>query len=302
MLTTNNPVVVGAAKVCYEEFPTVVNALKESGLSYDNSPEEYARLDNLLAKSRRAIGESSNVAQLALSYYWSDPKRVYVDNFIILAVLAQVAIDSSKKIYEVDPSTEIKRIKNMECMLRNHDYPEFMKYTRPLIGVSETKSAYEQLMEERKRLIDRIDVTLSCPMNHLQEWLDKIQGASKADVLSIESFLVYHPGKPRYDKITKAVKVVMDFEKIVMSVLTNYDGDAALRYTYEYEAFLEEFETIKIHDVVTISRMISSCITLCSKRDASNAQRRIMSAHARKIMNALYRTAPEKFLECFESA
>jgi len=65
-----------------------VNALKESGLTYDNNPDEYARLDTILAKSRRGIGESSNLAQLALSYYWTDPEQDLYDNFVILSVLA----------------------------------------------------------------------------------------------------------------------------------------------------------------------------------------------------------------------
>lgn len=65
-----------------------MNALKESGLSYDNSPDEYAKLDTILAKSRRGIGESSNLAQLALSYYWTKPEQELYDNFVILSVLA----------------------------------------------------------------------------------------------------------------------------------------------------------------------------------------------------------------------
>ena len=69
-------------------------------------------MDNKFALSRRGIGESSNLAQLALTYYWTSPNRELHDNFVILSVLAQVIIDGCKREYEVDALSEIERIKN----------------------------------------------------------------------------------------------------------------------------------------------------------------------------------------------
>ena len=88
LFVTSQPTLVACAKTCYLQYPTIVNALKESGLSYDNNPDEYAKLDTILAKSRRGIGESSNLAQLALSYYWTKPEQELYDDFVILSVLA----------------------------------------------------------------------------------------------------------------------------------------------------------------------------------------------------------------------
>lgn len=97
MFVTNHSTIVKAAKQCYAEYPTVVNQLQESGITYNNNRKEYARMDNKFAKSQRYIGESSNLAQLAMTYYWTDrathkeftfhSKELY-DNFVILAVLA----------------------------------------------------------------------------------------------------------------------------------------------------------------------------------------------------------------------
>ena len=47
---------VECAKRCYEKFPTIVNALSESGISYDNTLEAYATMDNKMAKARLGIG------------------------------------------------------------------------------------------------------------------------------------------------------------------------------------------------------------------------------------------------------
>ena len=56
---------VECARVCYKEFPTIVNDLKESGITYQNTKKDYAIMDNKFSKSRMGIGYSSN--QLILS-------------------------------------------------------------------------------------------------------------------------------------------------------------------------------------------------------------------------------------------
>ena len=81
----------------YQRVKERVNDLKESGVVYKSNKSEYARMDNTFSKSRIGIGYSSNLAQLAMTYYWSelqsdnpDPKRLdeLSDNFVILSVLA----------------------------------------------------------------------------------------------------------------------------------------------------------------------------------------------------------------------
>ena len=73
-------------------------------------------------------------------------------------------------------------------------------------------------------------------------------------------------------------------------------------YDDEYETFISAFDDIKIRDVVTISRMIESSLTLCSERECANRARKVMSDHARRILNCLYKTEPEKFLSCFSGS
>ena len=88
---------VKAAKIAYRDFPTVVNDIPESGKTYVNSISEYAKMDSYLQTSQRAIGGSSDSAQLAQSYFWSkvangevddDEYRDLYHNVVILAVLA----------------------------------------------------------------------------------------------------------------------------------------------------------------------------------------------------------------------
>ena len=88
MYVTNNGVMVRSAEIAYKDFPTIVNAVPESGITYDNTLEDYAKMDNNFAKSQMSIGESSNVAQLALTYYWTEPSKELYDIFVILSVVA----------------------------------------------------------------------------------------------------------------------------------------------------------------------------------------------------------------------
>ena len=85
----------------------------------------YAEIDNNLAASQSAIGESSNLAQLALTYSYSFPdEQKYKDYVCILSVLAQVAIDSAKRSFDIDINKEIDRIKK-DMNIKEHKYPKF---------------------------------------------------------------------------------------------------------------------------------------------------------------------------------
>lgn len=87
---------VEAARRAYKDFPTVVNEIPESGLSYDNNLKEYARMDISMQNAQKAIGGSSDSAQLAQSYMWTKIYNNELDdeylklyhNTAILAVLA----------------------------------------------------------------------------------------------------------------------------------------------------------------------------------------------------------------------
>lgn len=94
---TNHVSVVRLAKKAYCEFPTILNDILQSPKNYDKSMKSYATMDTKISANQCAIGTSSNIAQLALSYWFDDGcKDEELENiFIICSVLAQVAIDSA---------------------------------------------------------------------------------------------------------------------------------------------------------------------------------------------------------------
>ncbi len=83
---TNQPEIVECAKRFVNEYPTIENRIPKDTNRYSSSIEDFAKVDNLLAKANSAIGESSNLAQLALTYTYNFSDKKYLDYVAILSV------------------------------------------------------------------------------------------------------------------------------------------------------------------------------------------------------------------------
>ena len=90
LYVTNQSDIVEHAKMCMIKYPTTVNNIPVDKNHYKNTPADYAAVDNGLAHSQRNIGESSNLAQVALSYESHFKDKKYTDCTYVLAVLAQL--------------------------------------------------------------------------------------------------------------------------------------------------------------------------------------------------------------------
>lgn len=109
---------------------------------------DFATLDNLLSASQTDIGESSNLAQIAQSYSYTFNDKLFDDYVAILSVLAQLAIDSAKKRFDIDIPAEIKLIKK-QMNVKANGYPMFWSVIR--------KGFNKNSLNE----------DLHCPMNYL---------------------------------------------------------------------------------------------------------------------------------------
>lgn len=151
IFTTNHSDIAQYAKHCYINNPTVVNNIPKEKNHYDCSMRNHAIIDNNLAKSQMSIGESSNLAQLSLTYSYTFDDKDYLAYADMLAVLAQISIDNSKRTYDIDLISEIKRIKQ-ELNVKENKFPRFWLY----VNYSTPKS--------------KINHALKCPMNTLFDY------------------------------------------------------------------------------------------------------------------------------------
>lgn len=330
MLFTNHPTIVKCAKKCYKEYPTIVNALKESGVTYHNTKTDYAHMDNKFSGSKMGIGWSSNLAQLAMTYYWTEKSkenpdnkklRELYDNFIILSVLAQIIIDGCKREYEIVGEDEIKRISKLPCMtlvkesgeftkngkpkLIKCDFPEFMKYTKEIKHTKNGKELpFDQVTEKKTKLRSRINYELQCPMNWLEGWLNKIQGISTSNTTPTSDFFVKIEGKPNNRQMSKIRSLVEKYDLFVKSIyVTESEEDTiADKIVTESDSLLEELKKIKIGNPVTINRLIETALGLETGIGASKKLLGINTKYTRKMLNCLYRMDKDKFLNNFKSA
>lgn len=323
LLTTNQPNIVKSAKYCYEYYPTIVNELNESGITYDNTLSEYAKMDSKFAKTSIDIGDSSNKAQLGLTYYWTElakenPNPVKVkelyDNFVILSVLAQCCIDSVKREFELDCHEEIDRISKMSCMIvtKNintskgvksvkYDYPIFMKYTKGIKVVSDGKRLDEEkIKKERDKLNFRINEKLICPMNWLEEELNNIKYADRTETIDSVNFVITdYIGK---NGNHRHKKTVLDLaEKLTYSLNKYYTSDMkddkfALLQN-EFEEAYKKLKKIKSFNPVTMNFLIRYSFRTYDKNYNLPNSKKI--DNATQVLNILYNHDKELFLSNF---
>lgn len=327
MFVSNHPMLVKAAKICYEKYPTIVNDLAESGLTYQNKPSEYARMDNQLAKSQLGIGWSSNMAQLAMSYYWTEKAKEnpneqflkqYYHIFIELSVLAQVEIDSSKRAYEVSCLEQIDRIRQEPCMVKQvtyrddsgkihtqkKDFPLFMKYTREVPRTRNGEEIpYEVVKEGKSKLRNRIDDSFICPMNWLQDYLNKIQGVRTNDWIPTEDFFVKVPGRADWRTTNKILQIIIDYSNNLKKDLIQQWGnpdDAVMKMSKDMQVAVQRLKALRFKNDKAINRMIQSALDLESSRDKvhKTLQRKNVK-YSRQILNCLYRMDKDRFLKNF---
>lgn len=329
MLVTNQKEMVKCAKICYEQYPTIVNALKESGIVYGNTKSDYAVMDNKFSGSKMGIGWSSNLAQLAMTYYWTEiakenpnhkRERELYDNFVILSVLAQIIIDSCKRLYEIDGEDEIKRISKLPCMVMTkrtgqytksgrekiikYDFPEFMRYTKEIKHTKDGKELpHEEVNEKKNKLKQRINYDLQCPMNWLENWLDKIQGSSTSNTVPTEEFFIKMNGKPNNRQMSKIRQLIEKYDLYVKAVHASEDDEDIIleKLTQASDVLIGELNKIKIGNIVTINRLIETALGLETGVGASKQLTGMNTRYARKILNYLYKIDKNKFLINFKT-
>lgn len=323
---TDQPTLVKCARKCYQEFPTIVNRLSESGITYQNTSRSYAFMDSKLAKSKIAIGESSNLAQLAMTYYWTELQKAEPDlntakqlrdSFIILSVVAQVVIDGCKREYEIDGPEEIRRISALDCMKQvktvkkdgrdvdaKADLPLFMKYTRNIPHTKNGKELPDETVETSKEMLkQRIHTDLICPMNWLQDVLDQIPKGRKNATIPTIDFFIKIKGKANSVQMGKIRAMVEDYDSFIKGNHTSTSPDSSdfcEAVLAKSQELLDTVNKMRIGNPATINRLIETALGL----EASNnnpISKTNSEKYTRKMLNLLYRMDKSKFLANFKS-
>ena len=297
ILTLNRLSIVGHAKHCQTAFPTVKNNIPKDTTRYKNTALDLSYIDNKLMSSQMGIGLSSNLAQIALSYSYSFPDQKYKDYVCILAVLAQIYIDSSKRAYDIDLNEETDRIRR-DLNIKQNGYPMFLKpiqkYNNKRLGMSTAK------IKE-----GRYNPSLNCPMNYLYNADINPAMTYDTDIPMDYFFIKYDRDLPlrRSKKIEKLIeKYSFKLGQYQQNIADDSDEDILLLRN-DFDELINDIKEIsltkKYQGLMSflIDRAFYITPSLKRKRAAVTSK---MNNNRALLLKVLYTISPDQFLECFK--
>ncbi len=284
---TNQHEIVHLAKYSYKNYSTIINdvPLKDDRV-YKKDMKSYAEMDNKISAAQYAIGYASNVAQLALSYYYDGGCKStdLEDVFIICSVLAQIAIDSAKRTYDIDFNSELRRLGKLSCMnpQDGKKYPIFY-----------AKNQKENKKDKKNSIKEEEVKRFNCPMEILAKIIDEgiidLREHKEYEVETKQLSVVFQYKKEssdkKYKQFKKIISIVQEYDKKV-KLLDKTDDDYAKKVNREFDECMRKIDKLSVNET-TMSALIDY---------AFNGKGGIRS----RLLVTLYEKDEEMFLNCFK--
>lgn len=282
---TNQPDIVEHAKQCYMKYPTIVNNIPKETNKYHNTMDDYALIDNNLAKSQTDIGESSNLAQIAQTYECNFEDQKYSDYVCILSVLAQVAIDNSKRRFDINLTDEIKRIKN-DMDITQHKYPAFWTIIKK--GFNKQNINYD----------------LVCPMNYLYN-LNFKKFRHQTSTLPIKEFFIKHPldvnrkTSKKIEELISKYSFSLYLNNTSDSILESFENTLLMRS--DFDELIKSIRNVNISGnyIGLMSWMIDRAFKITPDVTRNRMLKTNLGANKSLLLKVLYEVNPNCFLKCF---
>lgn len=317
---TNQKDIVACAQKFYKTYPTIENNVPKEKNIYDGKIKNFAKIDNNLASSQRAIGESSNVAALAGCYAQNSSNAVFEDCACILSVVAQIAIDNSKRRYDMSITDEIRRLKKLildnylldeNMVVYNEDGTVDKKCIYPLFWYQIKKkndARNGSKSFDARKLSDKINLRLKAPMNSVAQFKAdrKIQNTK---TISISEFFVQHKlGEANY-KCKKVEALIEDYSlDLYKHETAGYNDLSDVRNTElllrkDFDDLVNDIRQISLSSkyVGLISWLIDRSFTLSAgmKRNYEKYETKL-DKNRSILFKVLYTVNRDAFLQCFK--
>lgn len=256
---------------------------------YKNTPIDFALVDNKLSSAQLDIGESSNVAQIGLSYTYNSFGKDYEEYVALLAIYAQISIDNAKKSFDVNIHSEIQRIKE-EMNIKEFGYPAFMGEIKP---------------EIRKK----VNPNIVCPMNAAFKVKTKRKVYDSPAIPIAEFFAP----QPNVESIRKSKAIERLIEKYSLKLMQynqyvdidsyydNYEEWSVLRN--DYDDLINDLKRITLPKkyIGLMSWLINRAFiaTPGLKRNRNNINTKL-SKNRSVLLKILYDLDSKMLLKCFK--
>lgn len=286
-LGTNQPDIVEHARQCYLKYPTIVNNIPKENNIYNNTMDDFALIDNNLAKSQTDIGESSNLAQIAQTYECNFPKQKYSDYVCILSVLAQVAIDNAKRCFDINLTDEIKRIKK-DMDIKEHKYPVFW---------SIIKKGFNK---------KNINKDLVCPMNYLYN-LNFNKYRQQSSTLPMSEFFIKYPLDINRKTCKRVEELINKYSLLLYLNNTSDTEDFESYNTYlllrsDFEELIQNIRSINISNnyIGLMAWLIDRAFIITPDVSRNKMLKTNLGTNKSLLLKVLYEVNPKCFLKCFK--
>ena len=300
LFVTNHAEMIKLAEMAYKEYPTIINDIKPDSLYYDNTPKCFADIDNKIQKSQRFTGGFTNLAQLCLSHYYHSKQTELEDVFIISSVLAQAAIDSAKRTFEIDMGLEMNRLSKFPYLYNEKCkkiYPDFFNKVQESKKKKKKNRNKEDKNKEKKFVVKR----LNCPMDIIPKIIDeKVLDCSKDKGLQTNTHLIKNYFSDmelikEFDKCKDAIKnnnidMIAENIKNVYNAINKYDDENNNEKHILFKRLVEEVKLLlKEHDDIQIKELVAYALSKSGSK---------IRCH---LLTVLFAIDKDAFLNCFLS-
>ena len=305
--TTNQSDIVVHAKYCIQNYPTIVNNIPKEKNIYTNSLEDFAKIDNKLAASQGDIGGSSNLAQLALSYSYSYLDKKFTDYVCILSVIAQAAIDNSKRTYNINISEEIDRIQR-DMDINTNGYPIFWKAIKKKNDKRNGVKLSELTDKQIERRNSMYNSEIKCPMNSLYNMNINPRISTNSSTYSIDKFLNTYELNISKTKSRKVEELINKYSLRIFNYNKNNEIDDTeneedyLLLDSDFDQLIEDIKQITFTKkyLGLMSYLINRAFNTSSKvKHKGRPIKTNLNKNRPLLLKTLYKLNPEQFLKCF---
>ena len=282
---TNQENIVEHARKCYLNYPTIVNNIPKESNKYHNTMDDYALIDNNLAKSQTDIGESSNLAQIAQTYECNFEDKKFSDYVCILSVLAQVAIDNAKRRFDLNLTQEIKRIKK-DMDIKTHKYPSFWAIVKKNFNKK------------------NINKSLICPMNFLYN-LNFKEYKPSTSTLPMAHFFVKHQldiNRRTCKRVEELIsKYSLQLYLYNTSDCIDDENEHYLLLRSDFDELVRNIRSINISSNYTglMSWLIDRAFVITPDVSRNKMLKTNLGTNKSLLLKVLYEVNPKCFLRCF---
>ena len=282
---TNQDAIVEHARKCYLQYPTIVNNIPKESNKYHNTMDDYALIDNNLAKSQTDIGESSNLAQIAQTYEYNFEDEKFSDYVCILSVLAQVAIDNAKRRFDINLTDEIKRIKK-DMDIKTHKYPSFWAIV---------KKGFNK---------KNINKSLVCPMNYLYDLSFK-EYKPTTSTLPMSDFFVKHQLDINRRTCKRVEELISKYSLQLYLYNTSDSADDEnehyLLLRSDFDELVRNIRSVNISSNYTglMSWLIDRAFMITPDVSRNKMLKTNLGTNKSLLLKVLYEVNPKCFLMCF---